>query len=206
MPAISAKLDLYTIRSKLYLIKTKNMLNQNSKKDSEWDGVGTGLVTLASRKKVKTENANPLITRVKVFNGEKHLNVPISLDWSINCFRLENRLKHFLKEQGISNLLKFKENYEKLQYLCPQKTLVCLENFHKVLLSIISGPPYGKNIYDRIKKNKVGSGRKRPNTVQRAFLNALYFFERIFNKFQEFKRFVYKKSIELGLQINPNYI
>lgn len=173
--------------------------------DSEWDGVGTGVVTLASRKKVKTENANPLITRVKVFNGEKHLNIPISLDWNINCFKIESRLKHFLNKQKISTLIEFRNNYEKLQYICPVKTIIFLENFNKIIDSIITGPPYPKEVYLKIKR--IGTGqKKRPNTVQRAFLNALYFFERIFNKFQEFKRFVYKKSIELGLQINPNYI
>ncbi len=175
----------------------------NQKQRDEWDGVGMP-DTWVSTKKIKTEILNPSIVRVKVSNGKKYLNIPLSLDWTINCFKLEKQLKKFLKRKEIFDLKSFLDNYKKLNDDCPKKVIIYLESFKHDIDGIIAGPPFQEKVFRRIKDN-ISGNRKRPTTIQRAFMNSLYFFEKLFNLCKEFKNYVKIKAKELELYWVPIY-
>ena len=157
-----------------------------------------------SIKKIKTENYNPLIVRVKVFNGEEHLNIPVSIDWDMNSFKMTQKLKHFLRKKEILTLKDFLDDFDYLCEKCPRNTLIELESLNHEMSWIIYGKIHPKEVFLKIRKNIPGN-HKRPTTDQRAFMNALYFFNRFFNKTETFKKSVKLKATGLELHWVPVY-
>ena len=191
------------------LVNEQTIFNLKTKKDeiktrekNEWLGVGMPDIPAKTQ---KNQELDPLIAQVKVFNGGKHLNVPISIDWDINCFKMESKLKHFLLQQEIKTLSEFLTNYFELYAICPEKVKLELENFNEIINNVIWGKIYPKETFHRIKKIHTNNNRK-PNIRQRAFMNALYFFEKIFRKFEDFKKYIRIKAIELNIKIDPDWI
>jgi hypothetical protein len=152
-------------------------------------------------------NISNITTRIPIRSKEnenKFIKVSVSLDWDIRFFKIEKRLKKFLREEKIKTLDEFIQCYDQLYKNCPWKALIQLETFKNSIHNILTGPPYTKETMQFIKKNIIGP-RKRPTIIQKAFLNALYFFESIFNKSKEFKTFVNKKAQDLHINWVPIY-
>jgi hypothetical protein len=154
--------------------------------------------------KIDTLNITTKVPIRSKENENKFIKVLVSLDWDIRFFKIEKRLKKFLKEERIKTLDEFIQRYDQLYESCPWKAVIQLEAFNNSIHDILTGPPYTKETMQFIKKNIIGP-RKRPTMIQRAFLNALYFFESIFNKSKEFKTFVNKKAHDLHINWVPIY-
>ncbi len=152
-------------------------------------------------------NTLNITTKVPVrsnYDAKKFIKVSVSLDWDIKFFKTGHRLKKFLREEHVRTLDEFIQHYDQLYDSCPWKALTQLETFNTAIHNILTGPPYTKETMQFIKKNIIGP-RKRPNAIQKSFLNALYFFETIFNKSKEFKAFVNKKAKDLQITWVPIY-